>query len=189
MKIKTEKPTVEEIVAHIEAMANGAYYEKGGDIWAETWSTEDKENFVIDNKITTIKKAEKAAKKQFKEDVSIQAIQAENCALYDVEQEQYDALQEAAGVSTKTKSVIDPKIKKAYGKSQSCNDDIAKKLKVHFSNAEDDNDRNRLFAMMCDENGIDGTRWGHLNFGMQRMNLGNVLRGMAKRGEQVNIVV
>ena len=96
---------------------------------------------------------------------------------------------EATEEKVVTKSVIDPKIKKAYGKSQSCNDDIAKKLKVHFSNAEDDNDRNRLFAMLCDENGIDGTRWGHLNFGMQRMNLGNVLRGMEKRGEQVNIVV
>jgi hypothetical protein len=31
-------------------------------------------------------------------------------------------------------------------------------------------------------NGVDLDRWAHLNLGMQRMNLGNRLRGMAKRG-------
>ena len=181
MKIKTQKPTVEEIVVHIEAMANGDYYEKGGDIWAETWSTEDKEKFVIDNKITTIRKAEKAAKKQFKEDVKIQAIQAENCALYDVDQDQYDALQEAAGVSTKTKSVIAPEIKKAYGKSQSCNDDVAQELKMVL--------KVQSLDQIAARNGIDIERCSHLNAGMQRMNLGNGLRGMAKRGEEIDIRV
>lgn len=34
------------------------------------------------------------------------------------------------------------------------------------------------------ENGVD-FRWAHLNKGMQRMNLGNRLRGMLNRGERV----
>jgi hypothetical protein len=38
--------------------------------------------------------------------------------------------------------------------------------------------------LVATENGIDGSRWDHLNFGMQRMNLGNVLRGMVKQNEE-----
>lgn len=43
------------------------------------------------------------------------------------------------------------------------------------------------FLSLCDENGVDSGRWMHLNHGMRRMNLGNVLRGMLKRGEKVTI--
>ena len=88
---------------------------------------------------------------------------------------------EATEEKVVTKSVIDPKIKKAYGKSQSCNDDVATRLKQ----AMEINSLERIAA----DNGININRWEHLNKGMQRMNLGNVLRGMANRGEQVNIVV
>lgn len=39
-----------------------------------------------------------------------------------------------------------------------------------------------------DLNTIDvETRWGHLNIGMQRMNLSNVLRHRAKKGEEVRL--
>lgn len=43
------------------------------------------------------------------------------------------------------------------------------------------------FLALCDENGVDSGRWMHLNHGMRRMNLGNVLRGMLGRGEKVSI--
>lgn len=43
------------------------------------------------------------------------------------------------------------------------------------------------FLALCDENGVDSGRWMHLNHGMRRMNLGNVLRGMLGRGEKVTI--
>lgn len=36
------------------------------------------------------------------------------------------------------------------------------------------------------ENSIE-FRWGHLNRGMQRMNLGNVLRGRLRRGERTTV--
>lgn len=36
-------------------------------------------------------------------------------------------------------------------------------------------------------NSLDYGRWAHLNFGQRRMNLGNVLRGMIRRGESVVI--
>lgn len=40
---------------------------------------------------------------------------------------------------------------------------------------------------ICRENGIDPARWAIRNAGQQRMNLGNVLRGMVNRGERVVI--
>ena len=43
------------------------------------------------------------------------------------------------------------------------------------------------FFSLCDENGVDSGRWMHLNHGMRRMNVGNVLRGRLKRGEKVTV--
>lgn len=39
---------------------------------------------------------------------------------------------------------------------------------------------------VADENGV-AFKWAHLNVGMQRMNLGNVLRGKLRRGEAVKV--
>lgn len=39
----------------------------------------------------------------------------------------------------------------------------------------------------CSENGIDPARWMHLNSGMRRMNLANVLRGMVRNETPVTI--
>jgi len=44
------------------------------------------------------------------------------------------------------------------------------------------------WAAVASANGIDFSRWSHLNNGQQRMNLGNVLRGKLRRGEQVDIL-
>lgn len=75
-----------------------------------------------------------------------------------------------------TGSVIPPAVKKAYGKSQSCNDTVAmwlsKLLKEGYS-----------LQQVGEANAVNTAgRWGHLNVGMQRMNLGNVLRNRAKEG-------
>ena len=83
-----------------------------------------------------------------------------------------------------TKSVIAPEKKKAYGKSQSCGDNIAQKL-TEFTKSYGDG----AIAQVCEWNGINPERWSHLNVGMQRMNLGNVLRGRVKRGEEIDIRV
>lgn len=45
-----------------------------------------------------------------------------------------------------------------------------------------------LWAQVATQNGVDFGRWSHLNPGQQRMNLGNVLRGKLRRGEQVRVL-
>ena len=93
-------------------------------------------------------------------------------------------------VATKTEakvkgtSVIAKETKKAYGKTQSCGDDVAKALTAKINAAKD---KGTEFASICSANGIDAGRWAHLNFGMQRMNLGNQLRAIAKAGHALVI--
>ena len=43
-----------------------------------------------------------------------------------------------------------------------------------------------LLRQVADDNGLDW-KWGHLNNGMQRMNLSNKLRGMHRHGKDVRI--
>lgn len=73
------------------------------------------------------------------------------------------------------KSVVKDSFKTRYGPTQNCGDDVAALL------LENDLDE------VKEANGIDMSRWKKLNPGMQRMNLGNVLRGRIKRGEYVVI--
>lgn len=42
-------------------------------------------------------------------------------------------------------------------------------------------------AKVARENKVDADKWSKLNFGQIRMNLGNVLRGMIRRGEKVTV--
>lgn len=66
----------------------------------------------------------------------------------------------------------DKRIKTASGSpSVHCGDDVASAM-LGLTHDE--------LAPLAKENGIDFTRWSHLNPGMQRMNLGNVLRRMHK---------
>jgi len=44
-----------------------------------------------------------------------------------------------------------------------------------------------VLEAICQENGLEYSKWEHLNPGMQRMCLGNRLRGMARKGERVVI--
>jgi hypothetical protein len=72
-------------------------------------------------------------------------------------------------------SVIAPARKAAYGKSQSCNDEVAKALRDLVT-------REDLFEC-AQNNDIDVERYKSLNFGMQRMNVGNRLRGLIRATE------
>ncbi len=71
------------------------------------------------------------------------------------------------------RSVIPPQVKKGYVNGN-CGDEIAK----HMGGMD--------IVALGQWNGVDTKgRWGHLNYGMQRMNLGNVLRRMAKEGTEI----
>lgn len=81
---------------------------------------------------------------------------------------------------------VPAKYKAKYGASQSCGDDVASVLKDQCTGADGRCDPDAL-ANIAIANDLDLKRWQHLNIGMQRMNLGNVLRGMVKRGDYVII--
>jgi hypothetical protein len=197
---------IAEAVVIVEEMARGDYYEKGGDRWVEALPTKEKEALVHQNKCTTEKKTRDWAKKFFKGEARKNMALAEIQGLYDTGEEkdkkEYDRIvaqvadevgltpsevenvadtYEDDGVNT-TKSVIDPTIKKSYGKSQSCGDDVSKKM----ANAMTKGDSLEQIAQRHE---IDLDRWSHLNRGMQRMNLGNCIRGQINRGEIVDFIV
>ena len=74
----------------------------------------------------------------------------------------------------------DPKYQEKYGKAANCGDDVAECLKAAV-------DAGTKLEDVAEANGIEW-RWAHLNKGMQRMNLGNVLRGIVGRGEQQVVI-
>jgi hypothetical protein len=66
-----------------------------------------------------------------------------------------------------------------------CSDPLAYAL-AELTNGLKGDQLKGAVAEIASWNGIDAaTRWGHLNPGMQRMNLGNCLRGMAKNNKPV----
>lgn len=90
--------------------------------------------------------------------------------------EQETATDVAAQTETKQSlSKVPAKYRQAYGKAGNNGDDIAAILK------------GADIAAIALENGIELSRWAGKNAGMVRMNLGNVLRGMVRRGEKVTI--
>lgn len=94
-------------------------------------------------------------------------------------------------------SIVPPKYRILYGAEQNCGDDVAQVLTAHVTtdraskkNPDGGLDRAKLRAV-AEINGI-----GHkladwedrgLNGGLLRMNTSNVLRGMVRRGERVEI--
>ena len=74
------------------------------------------------------------------------------------------------------KSVVPESYKRAYGKAGNCGDQVVDAM------AEAQASGTTLEAIAT-ENGVDFGRWSHLNNGMQRMNLGNVLRGLCRKEE------
>ena len=90
---------------------------------------------------------------------------------------------------TPNRSVVPTRWVKAYAQSQlkgTCGDRIAYQLdEITKTDGKADLAKIRELGAA---NGIDvDLRWGTRNVGMQRMNLGNVLRGRIKRGEPVHL--
>lgn len=85
-------------------------------------------------------------------------------------------------------SVIPDDYRVRYGVHQNCGDDIAETLRNLATDEKGQADMAKLEAIAAD-NGVadkfDGWLVKGLNNGMVRMNLGNVLRGKARRGEEV----
>jgi hypothetical protein len=90
-------------------------------------------------------------------------------------------------------SVIPDTYRHQYGVDQSCGDDIAKALTAEVTvvtgkNTHVDVEKVREVAATNGvEDRFDAWLAKDLNPGMLRMNLGNVLRGMARRGDEVRI--
>ena len=83
--------------------------------------------------------------------------------------------------------VVPGHYKKKYGKTQNCGDALAV-LMVRPANMEQEHHL-AFLADVADANGIKFERWAHCNYGQKVMNLGNVLRGMVKRGDYVIVGV
>lgn len=85
-------------------------------------------------------------------------------------------------------SVVPDEYRYRYGADQNCGDDVAKKLTAAVTHPETGVDVDKC-AEIAAANGVgdrfDGWLAKDLNPGMLRMNLGNVLRGKARRGEEV----
>lgn len=105
-----------------------------------------------------------------------------------------------AGIEIPTKAsgsnVIPDSYRKTYGSTQSCGDDVALALTKFVMVETKGGKDGKTTIRTCDEtklekvasdNGVDTGRWKHLNLGMKRMNLGNVLRGKRTKGEKVKI--
>lgn len=74
--------------------------------------------------------------------------------------------------------VVPASYKRKYGKAQTCGDSVAQHLVQ----------RDIVYLTdVAEANGIDIKRWAHCQYGQVVMNLGNVLRGMIKRGDYVVI--
>jgi hypothetical protein len=100
------------------------------------------------------------------------------------------AVEAPAPVETELKpnrSVVPTAWVKAYAKNAlkgTCGDQLAHQLDA-LTKTDGKADHAKIVALGR-LNGIEvDLRWAGRNIGMQRMNLGNVLRGRAKRGEEV----
>lgn len=100
----------------------------------------------------------------------------------------FDADKDAAKHAPR-KSAVPSAYKRKYAKNAlkgTCDDEFA----LRFADAAPKGSPTQVDELraIAKANGIDfDARWGHVNKGMQRMNLSNVLRQRAKRGEAVFI--
>ena len=82
---------------------------------------------------------------------------------------------------------ITKKFMDRYGRSGSCNDELAKVLSSYLTDDETGRTDKEKLRDVCAKNEIDMSKWSHLNAGHVRMNLGNVLRGRLKKGQNVTV--
>lgn len=121
----------------------------------------------------------------------VAALPTDFATIYTIEQATAHLQAAIAGALARKGSVIPDQYRHQYGVDQNNGDNIAVELKDHCGGGLNDPlDLDRL-AKIAAENGIDARfdEWmgKGLNPGMVRMNTGNVLRGMYRRGEEVRI--
>tara|TARA_Y100000401_G_C8312069_1_gene220328 strand:+ start:901 stop:1224 length:324 start_codon:yes stop_codon:yes gene_type:complete len=83
--------------------------------------------------------------------------------------------------------IIEKQFFDKYGRSGSCGDQIAELLSEYLRDEHTGKTNQKRLQQVADDNNIDLVRWGHLNMGHLRMNLGNVLRGKVRSGVDVHI--
>lgn len=83
-------------------------------------------------------------------------------------------------------NVVPTTYKQKYGATQRCGDELSDTLNGATRDADKNVDLEALRIVQRD-NGIDPSRWAHLNNGQQVMNTSNVLRGKLRRAEYVRI--
>lgn len=89
-------------------------------------------------------------------------------------------------------NVVPTEYRAKYGKEQNCGDDLATAL-ADYTNEPDDKGKPKcspaMMQKVAEDNGVldKFVGWSEKNLGMQRMNLGNVLRGKFRRGEVIMI--
>ena len=93
--------------------------------------------------------------------------------------------QAAESQDSEKKKLVDPKYFEKYGKEKNNGDQVAVALAAHVTEGGKI-DQDKLWDV-AKTNGIDMDRYAHLNIGMQRMNVGNRLRGMVNKGIDVKI--
>lgn len=92
-------------------------------------------------------------------------------------------------------SIVRHRFKARYaeqGHPDNCGDGVAAALRAAVIEEDEDGREfcsDKLMAKVARDNGHAETykRWAHLNPGQRRMNLGNVLRGLQRRGEDIVI--
>ena len=93
---------------------------------------------------------------------------------------------EAATEEKSGNDAIGAKYKEKYGKDKHCGDDVAILMKAFCLGEKNKIDPEKL-AQVASDNGLDIKKWAHLNIGMQRMTVGNILRGMHNKGKDITI--
>lgn len=73
-----------------------------------------------------------------------------------------------------------------YGKEGHCGDELAEVLKVFTRDDETKKVDLSKLKQVCEQNEIE-FKWDHLNAGMQRMTVGNILRAKHKKGVDILI--
>ena len=81
---------------------------------------------------------------------------------------------------------VGKKYRERYGKTGHTGDEIAEVLKAHCVDKDGKIDTAKL-DKLCSANGIEYGKYEHLNVGMQRMTIGNILRGKHRKGEAIKI--
>ena len=162
-----------DIVRHVDKLAK-KMYEQGGDIWIEAYDDEAKVQWVVENGIKSKRGASTLFKKQpdRRPHPTLEELGVDAELVLDDEAEDDEA--------ALPNSVVPPKYKQRYGTKANCGDELANALDG-IDPASD------VWPRLAADNGIDWSRWSHLNNGMRRMNLGNVLRNLAKKGTRLNL--